>query len=238
MKTVSALLLLAFCVGCGSIRSTMLNRMEDDTLVGNSNGTLRKHGQTRPYKGVPITIQVPTHVEVAVLETFFLTPDGKGGLNRIRTSRRNFDVKTNLVMSDKVIMVDFKRPMSGELDYHMKFQTPATVPDKQYFNPANGQYFDSISTYSNDTTITDIAKLIATAVPAVTKAASLPLPTGAFTNDVIIDQRVVAFRRFDIDACDFEQQMQQFLDEQINCCHTCDSDAPAPETVAAPPAKP
>jgi hypothetical protein len=38
-------------------------------------------------------------------------------------------------------------------------------------------------------------------------------------------ERVVAIAMFDINACDFEDQVRTFVEHHVNQCHDCASDA-------------
>ena len=182
MKFGLFVLLALLLSGCTSIRSTMLNRTEDDDFVGNSNGDPKECGMTRPFKGVPITMKVPTHVDVRIIETYYLY-NSDSGLTQLRTRHRNLGVETAFVMTEKVFTVDFKRPLSGTIDYAATFG-----PD---------QYFDTIKTKVVDTTITDVTALVAAAIPLFTTPVAA-LSGSTIASDVIVDTRAVAFRRFDM----------------------------------------
>lgn len=201
--------LLALCVvatsGCTSLRSTIINRYEDDTYAGNSNGELKRHDMARPYRGVPITIKVPTHVDVKIIETSYMyNVDDSLRELKLSTPHREVDIKT--IETDKVFIVDFKRPLSGSLNYKATF--------------GDDQYFDEVSGKLEDTTITDVANLVATVAPMLGKPAA-GNEKGAIGDELIVNKRVVAYRRFDIDATDFEMQVRCFLEEHLNCGHTC-----------------
>ena len=103
-------------IGCTSMRSTMINRYEDDTFAGNSNGDLKRHDMARPFKGVPITIKVPTHVDVKIIETSYLFDNGSG-LSEFKLMYPHRDVEIVTIETEKVFTVDFKRPISGSLNY-------------------------------------------------------------------------------------------------------------------------
>jgi uncharacterized protein YcfL len=48
--------------GCSSFGTQAVDRMENDTLVVNPNC---------PLKGVPVSLRVPTHLELNVVETTY-----------------------------------------------------------------------------------------------------------------------------------------------------------------------
>jgi hypothetical protein len=200
-------LCIVACQGCTSMRSTMINRHEDETYSGNSNGQLKWHNTPRPYKGVPITIKVPTHLDVTVTETSYLQ-DTTAGLREFRLTLPHRDVSIVTVETEKVFVVDFKRPISGTLNYSAKF--------------GSDQYFDEISGKLEDTTITDVANLVATIAPLAGKKASGEVDASSdIGKSLITNTRVIAYQRFDIDACDVEAQIKQFLDQHLNCGHSC-----------------
>jgi hypothetical protein len=130
------------------------------------------------------------------------------GLREFLLSVPHREVEIVPIETEKVFVVDFKRPLSGTLAYTADF-------DEQ-------QYFDEISGQLEDTTITDVAALVATVAPLFGKSASAPVdPTSEVGRALITNKRVVAYKRFDIDACDFEAQLRGFLEEHVNCDHTC-----------------
>jgi hypothetical protein len=203
-RILAIILCLALAPGCTSLRSTIINRFEDDTYAGNSNGDLKRHDMARPYRGVPITIKVPTHVDVKIVETSYMYRGPSDELRELKLTLPHRDVEIATIETDKVFIVDFKRPLSGSLKYKATF--------------GEDQYFDEISGKLEDTTITDVASLVATIVPMFGKPAST---TNTLADELIVNKRVVAYRRFDIDAPDFELQVRCFLDEHLNCGHTC-----------------
>ena len=117
-------------------------------------------------------------------------------------------------------MVDYKRPGSGTLGTSTNF--------------TDQQYFSDITSNVKDTTITDSANLLATALQLSTKKAgtdaalissiAAPADSGGTPtpNQSFIKQsRVVAYRRFDINAPDYEQQVEAFVEAHLNQCDRC-----------------
>lgn len=215
-RHVSTLVLSSLLfTGCTSISSTLVNRTDSDIFIGNSNGNVKSHCQARPFKGVPITLRVPTHLDIAVKETIFLRPtDDKSELVRVRTPKRHLFVEANLVETDKVFAVDVKRPAAGTLDYTMEFGDNANNLD-------NSQYFKEIKNKIADKTIQDVTTALETVVPSLQKLAATPTTAGSDLKDVIQENRVVAWKRFDLDTHDFEQQVGMFLEQHLNCCNSC-----------------
>lgn len=202
-------------VGCSSTRSTLLHRGECD------NGWEKE----RLLHGVPITLQVPTHLKVEVVERHYLAlvesaaadaqePEidwfnaKSAGIPVIRS------VRTELIKTAKIFTVDPKRPAAGTMDTTLKF------------GGVNGQYFDDIDYFVEDKTIEAITGLLG----KVAKQGLIGAPTaegGEQRAGKGVDGRlhpvdsVVASRLFSLDAPDFEQQLAAFLKTHLNGCHTC-----------------
>ena len=227
MKTQLRFLAIAILAlpGCTSVRSSMLLRTDNNSFVGNSNGYAKCDGSTRPFKGVPITLEVPTHVDLTITETYYMfssvgpeyDPTGKVVVNAAAVAaslqevpvscRRNLSVKSEIIKTKKVFTVDFKRPAAGVLGYDAKF--------------AN-RYFTEIDNSVTDRTITDSADAIASVVPALAKLASagqgVTPEFGAGLKDRIVKgERVVAYQRFDIDSPSFECDVEAFVAQHVNC---------------------
>lgn len=177
-------------------------RLEDNSFAGNSNGCPKFFGQTRPYKGVPVTLSVPTHLDVYVEETYFLgdpnfqtsdvLDEALGGTIR--------NVRTDVIRTKKVFITDFKRPAAGSLDM------------TQTFN--DEQYWDSIQSTVNDQTIAESTKLLSTVLKVIPAKA-----TGAGDSPPAYERktRVVAYQRFDMNDPCFEQQVEEFVNAQLAC---------------------
>jgi len=236
------ILLAASLMGCTSVKSTALNRTESDVFIGNSNGKPRAHCAARPFNGVPITLRVPTHLDVVIKEKIYLkVGEERGSLSRLQADKRSLFVETEVIETDKVFMVDPKRPAAGQLDYTMKFGADESGTDG---GKDNSQYFSSIESRIQDDTIKDITG----ALKAVTD--SLAAKTNVGDRDsrrptliLVPDVRTVAWRRFDIDACDFEQQVADFVAIHMNSCNSCqqytarNSAAPVGQFPSAAPAE-
>ncbi len=213
-RTLLGILLLCGSPGCTSITSTMLNRTETDDFVGNSNGRPSKHCQTRPYKGVPITLRVPTHVDVAILEKVRLVLNDDN-LSVLQGDQRHLSVETNLIYTDKVFTVDVKRPAAGTSKYTMEFGGKTDDSD-------NRQYFKQLENKIVDETIKDVTGAINTIFEAVPKSKNgTEVKVGEPSLQFIDEVRTVAWKRFDVDEVDFESQVSAFVAQHLNDCHSC-----------------
>ncbi|MSR57641.1 MAG: hypothetical protein EXS05_08210 [Planctomycetaceae bacterium] len=222
--------LTLFTLGCNSISSTLLNRTEDDTFFGNSNGDPCRKCQTRPFKGVPITLRVPTHFDIAIKETILLRADSeKKRLTRVSTPRPQLFVEARIVETDKVFTVDVKRPAAGTLDYTMAFGENKDALD-------NSQYFKQIKSKIVDKTINDVNTALQTILPLLPKPGlASPTAAGDGLSDVMSENRVVAWKRFDLDAPDFEHQVACFLEQHMNAASGCPVlGRPSNETLSNP----
>jgi hypothetical protein len=217
--TSVAITITALIAGCTSMSSTMLNRQDDDVFVGNSNGQPRQDGRPRPFKGVPMTVRVPTHLDIAIKENILLYRTKDGRLQRVKTAKRSLFVETTPIETDKVFMVDVKRPLAGTVDYTLTFGgVDANGTD-------NSQYFTEVKNKIQDKTIQDVNTALQSILPLLRG-----LPTGKSTGadltsaldaQIIPEVRVVAWKRFDLDAPDFAQQVAAFIELHLNCCNDC-----------------
>ena len=199
--------------GCTSISSTFLQRAEDDAMLGISNGKTGIHDHARPFKGIPVTLKIPTHLDLAIVETLLFSDDPTSGkLTHLPLSKRHLDVQPSLQLSDKVFTVDLKRPAAGSLDYEIEFQNEKDSP----------QYFQQISYHVVDQTLKDISAVIANLKPIQ------PTPAFPTANQKSSDEpslaplvRTIAWKRFDIHAPDFEDQVLAFVNQHLNDCQSC-----------------
>jgi hypothetical protein len=203
--------LLIAVTGCTSMRSTMLTLTGDGWLVGQSNGSDKRFGMTRPYRGVPVKLQVPAYLHVTVGENVYLY-DAETELREYQLSHPDRWVKQEIVNVDKVFTVDLVRPLSGTSSFNLAI------------DPKTG-YFSTVSGTITDTSITDVGALVGT-------VASLVIPKSAggaqeedtpddLRSRLVIEQRVVAERFFDLADCDLDAQVAAFIDSHVNCGHSC-----------------
>lgn len=266
-----ALFLIA-ASGCTSFRSTIMNRYSNDVL--------RPQSETRTARGVPVKLKVPTHMEVKIVETYYLgtvtgepkktlaltdkklripakydlaNPDfvkptpPSGALTDVEYSietktpevpamfrpgiekgQRVLNVETNLVYTDKVFTVDFPRPFAGTLSLTADGTDGITFDAEQYFATIRGSY--------KEETLSTINSILG---DQLTPGQS----TSAAGETVEVDSgkykkltRVVAFDRFDINECNWEEQMQAFVEQHLGACNPPCSATVCPESeFVAPP---
>lgn len=196
---------LTAAIGCSSFSSTSLLRMDDNSFVGNSDGCPKLGGETRPFKGVPVTLSLPTHLDIYIEETYYL--GGKAGavvleeapIGQIR------NVRTEVIRTKKVFVTDFKRPGAGSLNMTQTF--------------GDDQYWNSIQSTINDQTIAESTKLLAAVLKAIPAGAKSAGAGDGETKPTYHKMtRVVAYQRFDINDPEFEQLVEVFVNSQLAYC--------------------
>ncbi len=199
-------------VGCKSISSTFVQRMDNDRLVGNSNGETGLHDNAKPFKGLPVTVPVLTHVDITISEEIFL--DQKT-LEPIRTNRRNFRATPTPFHSDKIFAVDPKKAASGTSEYNLEMNSEGLLEDRQYFK--------SIKQDVDDTTIKDVEAVLSDLLPKLVTKQSAPIEKSLVNNqgEFLSIERHVAWKRFDIGAPDFQEQVRAFVEHHLNNCNSC-----------------
>jgi hypothetical protein len=178
--------------------STMVTRDE-------SNQTWTRH---QCLQGVPITLKVPTHVKVYVIEHHYLQRV-KDEKDVVRTQRLTLpyvvrDFAQEFIYTEKIFTVDFRRPAAGT--YNLRLDM------------TDDQYIEKVQHDVTDRTITDVGKLIKEVAPGglFPTLRSEPGDPEDYLHEVT---SVVAVGIFEIDAPDFEQQLTAFLNCHLNQAH-------------------
>ncbi len=165
---------------------------------------------------------MPTHLDVAIKESIILAKDNNGQkLYQLTSTKRQIFVEANLVETDKVFTVDPKRPAAGTLAQTLTFGNKGTNAG----DPDNSQYFASIAYNIQDNTIKEVNNSLNTLLPLLGKKPSTGNPAaGGGENLSIIQEEVsgvIAWKRFDLDAPDFEAQVECFIEQHLNGCDDC-----------------
>lgn len=204
---ITAALLLALSTGCGSIKTTAYDRLEDDTLIANPDQHL---------KGVPVTLKVPTHLKLTIEEKTFWRVEGSE-LIPVSTCRATRDVTPEVQYTEKIFLVDPVKPAAGSSEYGFIFKGGKNYSGK-------GQ-LEGLDYKITDTTITESAELLKKSLSFVNAfpRSTLASPTGFGVGndkitslDVIQTTRVVAWNQFDINSEYFEEDVMGFLDLHLN----------------------
>jgi len=210
LVAILSFVLAAASCGCTSIRSTLFSYDGCEDC-----GRVKKH-----LKGVPTTLAVPTHLLVTVTQVEWGKVDPTTGAVVLMPELKTQDVDIKPVVQPEIFTVDFKRPASGTLSYKLGF-------DK------DRQYITSIENELEDTTIKDVAGLVAAVIKAV------PAPARGFVRDATAGNplvpfpNVVATELFAISEPDLQNRVQAFLAKYVNdCaekCPPCTFPAPSPK---------
>jgi len=187
--------LLAIQFGCTSMTSTMLTRDENNQFW------TRKSN----LKGVPITLKVPTHVQLTIFERHYLFADNTGKHHRIQLPFVVRDFSQNFIYSEKIFTVDFKRPAAGLYNLNLDL-----TPD---------QYIDELQHDVTDETIKQVTALVKQIAPQALKGPKFGAASGDPAAPFEEIQSVVAVDMFEIDAPDFEEQMTAFVNGHLNQAH-------------------
>lgn len=127
--TLLLVLLIELTFGCSSFKSTLIER--DPSNLGY---------QSARFKGYPITLKVPTHIRVEIVNRRYMDKEGNvlSYKNGEQVVTQNF--KTFVIETDKIFTCDYKRPASGGAKTNTAFTKDG--------------YIDSIQFSANDDTIT------------------------------------------------------------------------------------
>ncbi len=225
--SIVAALLLALSSGCGSIKTTAYDRLDDDTLIANPD----KH-----LNGVPVTLKVPTHLKLTVEEKTFWRVEGSE-LIPVSSCRATRKVAPEVQYTEKIFLVDPVRPGAGSNQYGFSFKSNDPKADDK--SSGSGQ-LSGLNYQITDETITESASLLAKSIGFV-NAFAKPTDSGGKTSaigtgnegiprlDVIQTTRVIAWSQFDINSEYFEENVMGFLNKYLNE-KSCDPDCPVTTT--------
>ena len=198
---------LAFLCGCNTFRTTAIDRTEDDCLVVNPDC---------PMKGIPVSIRVPTHLEINVIETTYWEKKdivgSKPTLVPIHTCRPTRTVQSNICYTEKVFLVDPVRPASGMQSYGFTFQSK----DGKNSRDQGKGYLQNVAYKIDDQTIKESTNLLANSLGLLqgfAVSANQPQPN---EGSLVATDRSIAFTRIDINSPYFETEVEQFLDTHVN----------------------
>jgi hypothetical protein len=201
----------------------------------------------KPLNGIPVSLPVPTHLELVVTERNFWTVDG-GKENKcpqlklVSGCNATRHVQPIPCYTEKVFVVDPVKPGAGTQNYSFVFRSDdskGTADGKTVFpaplatdSKASGKgYLKGIKYNVDDRTITDSASLLSNVLGLVTAINSQsPDENTLDANNLVETSRVVAYGRFDINGVGFEEEVCAFLEQHVNqaskeftCTTVCDS---------------
>lgn len=219
-----ALRLVGICfvivfAGCNSIRTTVLDRSEAGCLTSKP---IAGH-----LKGVPVMVKVPTHVEVKVFQREFWYQDNDSDrLVPIKNEIPTRYVNTDLKQTEQMFVVDPQRPAAGTGIYGFRFASGATSPQEGDLGKG---YLRGIEYKSDDKTLTESAKLVNSIASFLLAPGAGAPGTLSSTQDlefgqsvpIVSTDRLVSFRRFNINSPTIDADITTFLNEYLNNCQSC-----------------
>ncbi|QDV19324.1 hypothetical protein Pan153_39890 [Gimesia panareensis] len=224
------LLQIVMCNGCSSIKTTAYDRLEDDTLVANPDQHL---------KGVPVSLRVPTHLELTVEEKTFWRAEGTE-LIPVTSCRSTRTVSHKVQCTEKIFLVDPVRPGGGPTgandisnSYGFSFKNDDITADdiskdireRDYQYSGKGQ-LTGIHYHIQDETILRSAELLAASLKFIENFPTKGKLSGYGEGNkniqglnLIQTTRVIAWSRFDLNSEHFEDDVMDFLNTYVNQKH-------------------
>lgn len=215
---ICTLTLLPFVAGCTSFSATHIHRDENNL----------SWEKRRALHGIPVTLKVPTHMRVDILDKHVLIASDIGVVKRSSPRVPLRKIETEFIETEKIFLVDIKRPAAGVLN-----TTVDLDPDSQYFT--------QIKEELTDETITQVGNLIAAIAPGGLFGAPTSddaNKTSELGENVKVVTNIVASQVFEVEDPNFEISLMAFLDRHVNCCHSCSTiqhDQKAPVSLDATP---
>lgn len=216
-------------LGCTYARTTPLKRLGGDDYAASSNGDTRRHGQVRPFRGIPAVLEVPTHYAVTVKETCYVYWGKDGTIHEVAFRSpgepRLLDASVVPIFRKKLFSVDFARPAGGTLTSTLAFNdvSPELTAGhiKTINNTVQEQTINQITEALGENGIKKLFMRGGAEMPdasANTAAARFP--------HTIKVEKTVAYALFDVDAPGVADQITGFLHHHISACHNCDGGVP------------
>ena len=193
-----AAIMFVSSIGCSSIRSTMLTRNETNT------GWCR----VTHLKGAPITLKVPTHLRVYVYQKHFMEQVNVAGVSKWQRVEMPtlYDFGSETLYTEQIFTTDFKRPAAGAFNLDVDF--------------TSDQYLQKVQQDITDETLSEIGNLLGQ-LPGL--FSPVPGPTAGQAsgadgagNDLREIKSVAAAGVFEVNAQDFEIQVQNFIATHLN----------------------
>ncbi|MGB7323421.1 MAG: hypothetical protein WBD31_01020 [Rubripirellula sp.] len=198
--------------GCNTFRTTAIDRCDNDCLVVNPN---------RPMKGIPVSLRIPSHLELNVIETTYWEKKdivgSKPTLVPIHTCRPTRTVEHKLCYTEKIFLVDPAKPCAGTQAYGFAFQSK----DSDDASKAGKGYLKNVTYKVDDQTIKESANLLASSLSLI-NAFSVNANQGMPNEGSLVStDRTVAYTRLDINSPAFENEVEQFLELNVNQQRSC-----------------
>ena len=184
----------AVASGCHSVEATHVERVRDGC------GWL-----TTPLHGIPVTVRLPSHLEIKIIENRYYDPVTQKFLSDNGQPVATRHVLYEVREKEEVFLVDPVRPAAGDAEAHATFEN---------------QFFKTLSGKVDDQTI----KAVSSAIKDITgEIAKLPggksTAAGAADVSLVPIESLVAVREFDVYKSDLSAQVQEFLHMYLNDCN-------------------
>lgn len=224
MKRLVAVAMLGTLTGCSAIRTEMWTRDQNDYLHPDSqcNPNSKEH-----LNGIPVMLKVPSHLDVRIVETIYAKHDPtKGQLDVVSFDRPHLNVEYETKYTEKMFFVDPKRVGAGSGSYGFTFAAAAAagaagITDSNKEAPEGHGYLSSNKYKADDQTIVQSSVLLSTLIGLKSGTNETAESNLASKMDLIQTTRLVAYRRFDLGTPCVDQEVAAFLDQHMNCCHSC-----------------
>jgi hypothetical protein len=214
--------------GCSSVKTTLVGVSPEGDIYADPH---------RCVHGVPAMIKVPTHIEVKIIQTDYWKVDARTEssvkhtqqepeedsdeadslvirtlIHRPASTLRNVEVKE--ICTDKMVMIDPKRPASGQGEFAIK-----------YDDDGNGTIL-SLNYKAVDETLKNSAALASALVKAFPTSEGKTNLIGQGTQGGSFKStRTIAIQRFPIGNCS-QSEIESFVTKYINACGPVDCTNP------------
>jgi len=213
MKIALSAVLLSL-VGCTSIKSTILQRDESNT-----------HWQTIEAQGIPITLEVPTHLRIAIIDTKYYFKSGNGWepLKKGSVDYVSTQVDHSFLRTKKVFTIDPKRPAAGENSFRFDL-----AEDKQYLSKIESDVTDRTIEEASSA----LERLLIAIRPGKGTGAAFTAPGGGPKLYQVTSVRAIEL--VEIDDPMFEQNVSHFICQHVpaSCLPDCEFRAVVPPLTA------
>ncbi len=187
---------LLILTGCSAVKTKFMRVNECGDLV-EANGKCEH--------GVPVVVKSPTHIMVKICQVDFYKVTGNSFERMKEATVRK--VCIDKIDMGKVVMLDPKRPISGQGQFSMTFDAEG-----------NGTLVDA-SYKAVDETIKNVGELAKAGAALVALDSQTSAPTTQPISNIRVietSERVIAMRVFPIDSCG-TGEIEAFVYHWINC---------------------
>lgn len=193
-------------IGCNTIRTTFLKQNECGQIVKEP---------THFKRGLPVMLEVPTHVDVRIVQTDYWEVDDNGNdpkklVHLSEATSRSVDIEQ--IFTEQMFLLDPKRPAEGTGQFKFGFnKLDATGKGKD-----NGT-LNSVQYRAEDKTLTATADLLTTTLNTFSTPGLKRTSINSETSNMITNTRTIALKRFPVGK-EHEEEISAFIEQYINGC--------------------